>query len=194
MLVVAVLAAIAVPTFLNQRAKGMAANQPDVLTHTAPRSLAGQPVVAVPGLDVAAQASDVRSGGSTWAWVQTYGKQGDTTVVVAADVAPGDRAATFRALTDATAARGLIAAWKRNAIKGSDGALTVGEAVEYSSPVGGKVWCMPATISGTASGSCLWTNGKEMLEMLAIPGSEALAAKRTMTALTQLEAARTTAP
>ena len=76
---------------------------------------------------------------------------------------------------------------------GSKGQAVTGTPAEYASPVGGKAWCMPMTVSGVAGGYCLWTNGKELLEVASLPGLEQVAAKSMMTSLSQMAAAVTKA-
>ena len=57
---------------------------------------------------------------------------------------------------------------------------------EYGSTVGGKAWCMPVTLNGNGGGWCVWTNGKDLLQVLSFPSVQEMSAKHTLAALTQL--------
>ena len=184
-------AAVGIPKYRDSQAQATAAQAPDVLVHTAPRTLAGQKKFAVPGFATTSQ--QLADGGAAWAWAQAYGTRDGVTLYVAADVPASDRAAAVRALTSHDAATALLAESSKGLTAGSKGQAVAGTPAEYASPVGGKAWCMPMTVAGVSGGYCLWTNGKELLEVLSLPGLEQVAAKSTMTSLTQMAAAMTKA-
>jgi hypothetical protein len=184
-------AAVAIPRYRDSQAQATAAQAPDVLVRSAPRALAGQKKLTVPGLVQMQQR--LVSGGATWAWAQAYGSRDSVTLYVAADVPPSSRGDAVRALTSRDAATALLTEVSGGIVDGSKGQAVTGTPAEYASPVGGKTWCMPITVSGVAGGYCLWTSGKELLEVLSLPGLESVAAKSMMTSLTQMAASVTKA-
>jgi hypothetical protein len=145
----------------------------------------------VPGF--AATSQKLTADGAGWAWAQAYGTRDTVTLYVASDVPQSARADAVRALTSHDAATALLKEVSAGIVDGSKGQAVAGTPAEYASPVGGKAWCMPMTVSGVAGGYCLWTSGKELLEVLSLPGLEQVAAKSTMTSLTQMAAAMTKA-
>ena len=192
-LVLGAAAAVGVPRYFASKAQAQAALAPDVLTRTAPKTLSGQRKVALPGMNATAVAQQLTGAGAAWAWAQAYGTRDAFTLYVASDVPVVDRADAVRALTSHDAAAELIARMSAGLTTGSSGRAVAGTPVDYASPVGGKSWCMPLTVSGVAGGYCLWTSGKEFLQVLTMPGIEQVSAKSTMTALKQMAAAVTKA-
>jgi hypothetical protein len=192
-LVLGAAAAVGVPRYFASKAQAQAALAPDVLTRTAPKTLSGQRKVALPGMNATALGQQLTGAGAAWAWAQAYGTRDAFTLYVASDVPVADRADAVRALTSHDAAATLIARVSAGLTTGSSGRAVAGTPVDYASPVGGKTWCMPLTISGVAGGYCLWTSGKEFLQVLTMPGIEQVSAKSTMTALKQMAAAVTKA-
>ncbi len=183
--------AVAIPRYRDSQAQATAAQAPDVLVHSAPRTLAGQKKLTVPGLDSRTQR--LTTDGAAWAWAQTYGTRDSVTLYLASDVPVSSRGDAVRALTSRDAATALLKDVSAGITSGSSGKAVAGTPAEYASPVGGKTWCMPMTVSGVAGGYCLWTSGKEWLQVLSLPGLEQVAAKSTMTSLTQMAAAVTKA-
>jgi len=190
-LVVGAAAAVGVPRYLASKAQAQAALAPSVLTHTAPKTLSGQRKVALPGMNATALGQQLTGAGAAWAWAQAYGTRDAFTLYVASDVPVADRADAVRALTSHDAAASLIGQVSAGLTAGSSSHVVAGTPVDYSSPVGGKTWCMPLTVSGVAGGYCLWTSGKEFLQVLTMPGIEQVSAKSTLTALKQMAAAVT---
>ena len=45
---------------------------------------------------------------------------------------------------------------------------------------------MPVTLNGNGGGWCVWTNGREMLQVLSYPSVQEMSAKHTLAALEQL--------
>ena len=184
-------AAVGVPRYLTAQALAVADAQPDVLVRTAPTTLAGQHQVTVKGVSTANLAGSMTSAGSSWAWAQAYGTATAVTLYVAGDVPVSERPTAVRALTSHDAAQDLLASVSSSLAAGAGGSLVTGAPTEYASPVSGKTWCMPITVSGVAGGFCLWTSGKELLETASLPGLQEVAAKSTLQALTQMVAATT---
>jgi hypothetical protein len=184
-------AAVGIPKYRDWKAQATAAQAPDVLVHTAPRALAGQKRLALPGLsDVAKR---LVSDGAGWAWAQAYGTRDSATLYLASEVPLDARPEVVRALTSHDSATSMLTQVSAGFTAAGKGQAVAGTPAEYASPVGGKTWCMPMTVSGVAGGYCLWTNGKEWLQVLSLPGLEQVAAKSTMTALTTMAAAVTQA-
>ncbi len=182
--VVAAFCVVAVPRYLAARAQGLAAEQPDVLSHAAPATLAGQKRVAKADAGFTGAARDFKSQGATWAWGGSYGSRTATTSYLASDIPVDSRDEAVKTLTNHEAANELLASMSQRLLPG--GTVVLGTATEYASPVGGKTWCMQVTASGTANGYCVWTNGKEWLAVLTNPGLETSAGKSTLSALAQL--------
>jgi len=190
-LVVAVLvlgagAAYGIPRFLASKASAQAAQQPDVLVHTAPKSLAGQKRVTVPGVNLANVTHGFTSAGAPWAWAQTYGTRTAFTIFVASAVPDGQRPLAMRALHSHDAAQTLLGQVRAGLVDGSTQNAVAGDPTEYASPVAGKTWCMPVTVSGVSGGYCLWTSGKELLQTVTLPGLQESTAKSTLAALTTM--------
>ena len=183
-------AAYGVPKFLATKASAQAAEQPDVLTHTAPKTLAGQKKVTVPGVILASVIHGLSDGGATWVWGQTYGARNAFTIYVASEVPDDQRPLAMRALRSHDAAQTLLTQVRAGLVDGPGQNTVVGDPTEYASAVAGKTWCMPVTVSGVSGGYCLWTSGKEMLQTFTLPGLQETAAKSTLAALSQM--ARTT--
>ena len=192
-LILGAAAAVGIPRYLASKAQAQADLAPDVLTRSAPKALAGQRTVALPGMNAASIGTQLTGDGAAWAWAQAYGTRDAFTLYVASDVPVADRADAVRALTSHGAAATLISEVSAGLTAGSSGRAVAGTPVDYASPVGGKTWCMPLTVSGVAGGYCLWTSGKEFLQVLTMPGIEQVSAKSTMTALKQMAAAVTLA-
>jgi hypothetical protein len=186
LLVLGGLAAYGVPKYLATRAQAVAAQQPDILVHTAPKALAGQKKFTVAGMNTTAIASSITGSGATWAWVQPYGSRNSVTVYMASDVPLLEQPTAVQALTSRAAATDLLATVSAGLSNGANGKLVAGTPTEYASPVTGKTWCMPVTVSGVQGGYCLWTSGKEMLQTLSLPGLPEVAAKSTLDALAQM--------
>ncbi len=186
LLVLGGLAAYGVPKYLATRAQAVAAQQPDVLVRSAPKALAGQKKFTVAGMDTTAIASSITGAGATWAWVQPYGSRNSVTVYMASDVPLPEQPTAVRALTSRDAATELLATVSAGLSNGANGKLVTGTPAEYASPVTGKTWCMPVTVSGVQGGYCLWTSGKELLQTLSLPGLQEVAAKSTLDALAQM--------
>jgi hypothetical protein len=174
------------PVLKERQALAVAEQTRAVLPHAAPRALAGQKPMAAPGINPTATASAATQQGSAWAWGASYGKGPERTVYLAADVPADARADAVHAQTDPAAAERLISTISsRLAIDPS--AITNGApSREYGSTVGGKAWCMPVTLKGNGGGWCVWTNGREMLQVLSFPSVQEMSAKHTLAALTQL--------
>jgi hypothetical protein len=190
-LVLGAAAAVGIPKYRDAKAQATAAQAPDVLVHTAPRALAGQKKLALPGL--AEVGKRLVSDGATWAWAQAYGTRDSATLYLASDVPLEARPEVVRALTSHDAATAMLASLSTGFTAAGKGQAVAGTPAEYASPVGGKTWCMPMTVSGVAGGYCLWTNGKEWMQVLSLPGLEQVAAKSTMTSLTAMAAVVTQA-
>ena len=45
-----------------------------------------------------------------------------------------------------------------------------GQPVQYLSPVGGSIWCLPYASDGIGGGLCVWTNGGQLLVSRTLPG------------------------
>lgn len=177
------------PKLKERQALATAASTPVLLPHAAPRALAGQKPMAAPGINPSATASTATQQGSTWAWGASYGKGAERTVYVAADVPADARADAVHAQTDPAAAERLISTISTR-LPISASAITSGvPSREYGSEVGGKAWCMPVTLNGNGGGWCVWTNGREMLQVLSFPSVQEMSAKHTLAALEQLAAA-----
>jgi hypothetical protein len=184
LVLVAAFSVVAVPRYLAARAQGLAAEQPDVLSHSAPATLAGQKRAARSDSAVANAAKDLKAQGSTWAWAGSYGTRAATTSYLASDIPVESRDEAVKTLTNHEAANELLASMSARVFPG--GTVVLGNATEYASPVGGKTWCMQVTANGSANGYCVWTNGKEWLSVVATPGLETSAGKSALTALAQL--------
>jgi len=182
-------AVVGIPRYQASQARDTAAQAPDVLVHAAPRTLAGQKKLVIPGLAGMAQA--LTADGAEWAWAQAYGTRDSFTLYLASDVPLSDRADAVKALTNHDAATHLLQQVSAGITSGSQAQAVPGTPAEYASPVGGKTWCMPITLSGVGGGYCLWTSGKEWLQVLSMPGLEQVAAKSTLTSLTQMAASVT---
>jgi hypothetical protein len=186
-------AAYGVPKFLATKASAQAAEQPDVLTHTAPKTLAGQKKVAVPGVTLTTVTHSLSDTGATWVWGQTYGARNAFTIYVASEVPDGQRPLAMRALHSHDAAQTLLTQVRAGLVDGSGQNTVVGDPTEYASAVAGKTWCMPVTVSGVSGGYCLWTSGKELLQTFTLPGLQETAAKSTLSALSQMARSTTKA-
>jgi hypothetical protein len=176
---------IGVPRYLDSKAAAAAAEQPNVLPRSAPAALAG--LRKMPGQASANQAlsASMTSQGSSWAWAATYGSRNNAVAYVGFDIPVTVRPHAYRALTNHGEAMTLVNSLATGVIAAGGTAL-FGQATEFASPVGGKVWCMPVTVNGSSGGICLWTNGKEGLVSMALPGVMDSAAKSTLVALGQL--------
>ncbi len=177
-----------VPRYLAIKAQEVAAEQPNVLTHTAPAVLAGQRRASTPGAPARSAAQSLTTQGAAWAWAGTYGTRGAYTAYVASDVPMGSRADAVRAMSSRDAAKTLLGQLSKGLDAGATGSVLLGAPTEYASTVGGKTWCMPITVSGISGGYCLWTSGKEYLQVLSLPGLEQVAAKSGLTSLSQMAA------
>jgi hypothetical protein len=174
------------PKLLEKQALEIAASTPSVLPHAAPRALAGQKAMTAPGINPGASASAATSQGAAWAWAASYGKGPERTVYLAADVPVENRVDAVRAQNDPAAAERLISAVSTK-LAINPGAITTGGASrEYGSDIGGKAWCMPVTLNGNGGGWCVWTNGRELLQVLSFPSVQEMSAKHTLAALEQL--------
>lgn len=174
------------PRLLEKQALEIAASTPSVLPHAAPRALAGQKAMTAPGINPGATASAATSLGASWAWGASYGKGPERTVYLAADVPAENRVDAVRAQNDPAAAERLISAVSSK-LALNPGAISSGTASrEYGSDVGGKAWCMPVTLNGNGGGWCMWTNGRELLQVLSFPSVQEMSAKHTLAALEQL--------
>ncbi len=172
-----------VPRYLDSKAAAAAAQAPDIVTHTAPATLSGQKRSAAANASAASTAEFTQSG-AAWAWVGAYGPRTAPTVYLGVDIPESQRPEAYRALTDHGAATEFVSRFTTAATAG--GQIVIGAATEYASPVGGKTWCMPITAAGNGGGLCLWTNGKEGLVTMVLPGVAESAAKSTLTALGQM--------
>ncbi len=182
--------AFVIPAFLNSRARAAAAEQPTVLVHSAPAKLAGRATARVPGFNPTAAATSARQLGAAWAWAGVYGNAArGYSLYVASDVPPDGVADAYRAQTDAGIARKIFSSANRGMVEASGGTVTLGGVVKYPTAGIGATWCAPLTISGRSAAYCLWTDGKEMLQMLRIPGDAPAAANEVDKALAQMQAA-----
>ena len=186
LIVLAVGGVIGIPRYLDSKAAAAAAEQPTVLTHSAPATLAGQRRLGGQVAQNSAVTAQMKSSGSAWAWAATYGTKSNATAYVAFDIPVSQRPQAYRAITNHGQAMTLVNDLGTKIGTASGGSELLGQATEFASPVGGKVWCMPVTINGNAGGMCLWTNGKEGLASVALPGVMDSAAKNTLIALGQL--------
>jgi hypothetical protein len=157
-----------------------------VLPHAAPRALAGQKAMSAPGINPSASASTATQQGSAWAWGASYGKGPERTVYLAADVPADTRADAVRAQTDPAAAERLISTISTRMAITPTAIVNGTPSREYGSEVGGKAWCMPVTLNDNGGGWCVWTNGREMLQVLSFPSVQEMSAKHTLAALEQL--------
>ncbi|MFN8158721.1 MAG: DUF2510 domain-containing protein [Candidatus Nanopelagicales bacterium] len=174
-----------VPRYLDSKAAAAAAQAPDIVTHTAPATLGGQRRAAALASTAASTDAFTKSG-AQWAWIGAYGPKSAQTVYIGFDMPVTDRPEAYRALTDHGAATTFVGKFTAGATAGAAGNLVIGAATEYASPVGGKTWCMPITAAGNGGGLCLWTNGKEGLATMVLPGVAESAAKSTLVALGQM--------
>ena len=95
----------------------------------------------------------------------------------------------MRAQNDPAAAERLISAVSTT-LAINPGAITAGPtAREYGTDVGGKAWCRPVTLNGNGGGWCMWTNGRDLLQVLSFPSVQEMSAKHTLAALEQLAGA-----
>jgi hypothetical protein len=184
--------AFGLPRYLDSKAAAAAAEAPDILTHSAPASLGGQKRASNSTMSSQATAA-FTADGSEWAWAGQYGARNGGTVYVGFDLPTADRAQAYRALTDHGAATEFVGKFAAGVTAGAGGSIVVGTATKYASPVGGSTWCMPITAAGNGGGLCLWTNGKEGLATMILPGVQESAAKATIAALGQLAKATTKA-
>ena len=174
------------PKLREKQALETAAQTPSVLPRSAPRALAGQKAMAVPGLSPGASASAATSQGSQWAWAASYGKGTEHTIYLAADVPADTRADAVRAQNDPAAAARLIST-VTSRLSINPAAISNGApSREYGASVGGKAWCMPVTLNGNGGGWCVWTNGKDLLQVLSFPSVQEMSAQHTLAALNQL--------
>ena len=174
-----------VPRYLDSKAAAAAALAPDIVTSTAPATLGGQKRIASSAIS-SATTDAFTNAGADWAWVAAYGARSNPTIYVAFDMPVADRPAAYRSLTDHGAATQFITKFTADVTAGAAGNLVIGDPKEYASPVGGRTWCMPITTAGNGGGLCLWTNGKEGLATMVLPGVVESAAKSTLTALGQM--------
>ena len=174
------------PKLQEKQALDVAAQTAGVLPHAAPRALAGQKSMTAPGINPTATASAATQQGSAWAWGASYGKGPERTVYLAADVPADTRADAVRAQTDPAAAERLISTISSRLAINPAAISNGAPSREYGSTVGGKAWCMPVTLNGNGGGWCVWTNGKDLLQVLSFPSVQEMSAKHTLAALTQL--------
>jgi hypothetical protein len=173
------------------RAAAIAAGElAPVLAQNAPAKLGGQKLQKARAAEAATLATALRADGAAWAWAGVYGNRADTSIYLVGELSADDRALAMQAQTDPDKAAELIRLVGAGMVAGAGGQLTVGTTTEYGSEVGGKTWCAPITVGGVGGGHCLWTNGREMLQLVNVPSIEALAAKHTLAALRQLDTTR----
>jgi hypothetical protein len=161
-----------------------------VLTHTAPAKLVGRSPIRVPGFSAAAASSAARQMGAAWAWAGVYGTTTHGYVLyVASDVPDSGVAEAYRAQTDTGIAKKIFASANKGMVEASGGAITLGGVEKYATSVTGTTWCAPLTISGRSAAYCMWTDGREMLQMLRLPSDAPGAAVEFDKALSQMSAA-----
>jgi hypothetical protein len=184
-LVLGILAAIAIPTFLNQRAKShstAAAAQPVVVGAKAPATFAGLtpsitngvPVTEAWGSTLDQWRQLYLQRGSQWAWAQVYGK-GDRFVLVVAD-APSAQLAGAIDLDLRGSGHRLYDA----EVKG----LTSPTApLEVPTGVPGKMLCGTGMVDAVRIATCVWTDGREELIVVRSGGDELGLGTQVATAL-----------
>jgi hypothetical protein len=177
---------VGLPMYQARAAASAAGELAPVLAQSAPAKLGGQKVQKQRAAEAAALAATMRSEGAAWAWAGVYGNRADTSIYLAAELPAEARALAMQAQTDPEKAAELLAQVGAGMVAGSGGQLSVGAATEYGSEIGGTTWCRPITLGGVGGGHCLWTNGREVLQLVNYPSIEALAAKHTLAALRQL--------
>jgi hypothetical protein len=173
-LVLCILAAIAIPTFLNQRAKShatAAAAQPVVVGAKAPATFAGLtrsttngvPVTRAWGSTLDEWQLIYMQRGSQWAWAQVYGKS-DQPVLVVADAPSAQLAGEIDLDLNGSGHRLYDAEVKGLA------SLTAPIQVPVSVP--GRLLCGTGRVDTLRVATCVWTDGKEELVALRAGGDE----------------------
>lgn len=171
LLVLAVLAAgaaVGVPRFLDSKAAAAAESAPQIVPAKAPAAYAGVRRSGAPTTSLSALAARLRSDGAPWAWSQGYHSNDATTLVLAASLGSPERALAYRALTDHTKAMDLVNGVVADVSSGTRD--VPGQPVQYLSPVGGSIWCLPYASDGIGGGLCVWTNGGQILVSRSLPG------------------------
>ncbi len=179
---------VGLPKYRDLRAAETAAATTPLLVRTAPKSLAGQKAVSVPGLNPGAAATGATAAGAGWAWAATYGTRADYTYYLVGDLPPDARPAAVLAQTDPAGLTRLMSELGSGIALGAASTAVIAAATEYGVGVGGKTWCMPVEVSGSGGGYCLWTNGREFVQVLNAPSIPAMSAKHTLATLKQLAA------
>ena len=166
--VLAILAAIAIPTFLNQRAKGhsaAAAAKPVIVGSNAPATFAGLPATTSRG-KLATSAFNVpldtwTSGyldtGSSWAWARPFGSGNQTTLVIG-NAPPALTAGQIDLDLGGSGTRMYKAEVK--------GLSSPTAPVEIPVTVPGRMFCGTAMADLVPLTLCVWTDGKEELAVV----------------------------
>ena len=179
---------VGLPKYRDLKAAETAVATAPLLVRTAPKSLAGQKAVSVPGLNPGAAAAGATAAGAGWAWAATYGTRADSTYYLVGELPPDARAAAVLAQTDPAALTRLMSELGSGIALGAASTAVISAATEYGTGIGGKTWCMPVEVSGSGGGYCLWTNGREFLQVLNAPNITAMSAKHAVAALKALAA------
>jgi hypothetical protein len=177
-------AAIGVPRFLDSKAAAAAASAPQIIPATAPAAFAGARRAAAPDSPMSALASRIKANGSAWTWTQAYRNNDATSVVLAGSLGSPDRALAYRALSDHKKAMELVDGVVSDVSSGTRD--VPGQPVQYLSPVGGSIWCLPYASDGMGGGLCVWTNGGQLLVSRTLPGVADSAAHTMLAELASL--------
>jgi len=182
--VIAGAAAIGVPRFLDSKAAAAAATAPQIVKAKAPTTYAGARRSAAATTPLSALSGRLTGDGAAWTWTQGFRTADATTLVLGGQLGATDRALAYRALTDHAKAMDLV-----NAVVADVSAGTrdvPGQPVQYATPVGGSMWCLPYASDGIGGGLCVWTNGGQILVSRTLPGVAESAAHSMLTQLATL--------
>jgi hypothetical protein len=177
-------AAIGVPRFLDSKAAAAAASAPQILPAKSPAAYAGARRAAAVGSPMSNLASRLSTNGAAWTWTQAYRSNDATSVVLAGSLGTTDRALAYRALTDHKKAMELVDGVVADVSSGTRD--VPGQPVQYLSPVGGSIWCLPYASDGMGGGLCVWTNGGQLLVARTLPGVADSAAHTMLAELASL--------
>jgi len=161
-------AAIGVPKFLDSKAAAAAASAPQIIPAKSPAAFAGARRSGAPTAPFSALASRLGTNGAAWTWSQGYHSTDATSIVLGTSLGSTDRALAYRALSDHKKAMDLVNGVVADVSSGTRD--IPGQPVQYLSPVGGSIWCLPYASDGIGGGLCVWTNGGQLLVARSLPG------------------------
>ena len=161
-------AAIGVPRFLDSKAAAAAASAPQIIPAKSPASFAGARRSGASTAPLSGLATRLSADGAAWTWSQGYHSSDATSIVLGGALGTTDRALAYRALSDHKKAMELVDGVVADVSTGTRD--VPGQAVQYLSPVGGSIWCLPYASDGIGGGLCVWTNGGQLLVSRSLPG------------------------